>query len=333
MRTLTLMAPGRLEWSLEGEPDPLPGEALVRVTHVGVCGSDLHAFNGRQPFFAYPRRLGHELAVEVISAPELAPGTRCAVDPYLNCHECASCRRGDTNCCENLRVLGIHCDGGHAPLLALPEGKLRASATLSAETLALVEPLVIGRHAVRRGAIAAGESAAIVGLGPIGVAVALYAAAGGADLALVDTREDRREAARRLLGADRVFAAGQGLEAQLRNCFGGDLPRIVFDATGSAAAMHASFDLVGHGGRCVFVGHYIGAYSFHEPDFHRRELTLLASRNGRKEDFDSVLQSLENGSVDVAGYITHRFAFSEAPGRFPELQGTQGLVKAMITLG
>ena len=336
MQTLVLETPGVFAWKEAAEPEAGPGEVLVRVRRCGVCGTDIHAFAGRQPFFTYPRRLGHELAVEVLDAPADAavkPGDVCAVEPYYFCGSCAACRAGKTNCCRSLQLIGVHIDGGHAPLLAVPADKLHPHTTLSLEELALVEPLIIGAHAVERAALVPGEPAAVVGMGPIGLGVALYAKAAGADLAVVDINEDRLDFARQALGTDQAVMAGDGLPERLRSVFGGDLPRAVFDATGSPPAMHASFALPDHGGRMIFVGLFQGDFTFPDPDFHRREMTLLSSRNGRPDNFRHVLASLEDGSVDARPLITHRFHFDEMPARFPELTQTPGLIKAMITIG
>ena len=335
MQTLVLETPGVFAWKEAAEPTPGPGEVLVRVRRCGVCGTDIHAFAGRQPFFTYPRRLGHELAVEVLDAPEDAavkPGEVCAVEPYYFCGSCAACRVGKTNCCRSLQLIGVHLDGGHAPRIAVPADKLHPHITLSLEELALVEPLVIGAHAVERAALTPGEPVAVVGMGPIGLGVALYARAAGVDLAVVDINENRLSFAHQLLGSAHAVVAGDGLAERLRAVFGGDLPRAVFDVTGSPQAMRASFDLPDHGGRLIFVGLIQGDISFPDPDFHRRELTILSSRNGRPDDFRHVIASLEDGSVDARPLITHRFAFDEMPARFPTLHQTPGLIKAMITI-
>ena len=329
MRVLDLAAPGRFAWRDVPEPQPAQDEVLVRVRYAGVCGTDLHAFAGRQPFLEYPRRLGHELCVEPVEADLSA---RYAVNPYLHCGHCQSCALGRTNCCESLEVLGVHTDGGHAPLLAVPRSHLYSSAVLSEEVMALVEPLVVGHHAVGRAQLGEGTPTLIVGMGPIGMAVALFAKHRQAHLVVCEPREDRRQACREMLDLDHVLMPGPGLEQEVRNTLNGQLPEVVMDATGSPGAMHASFGLAAHGGRCVFVGHYPGDYTFHEPDFHRRELTLVASRNGTHEDFVSVIAALESGEVDAAPLITHRYRFEEAPEVFPGLPTMPGLVKALIAI-
>jgi threonine dehydrogenase-like Zn-dependent dehydrogenase len=187
MLSITLNEPGKFSVTDVPEPRPAPGEALVRVHRIGVCGTDLHAFAGKQPFFSYPRVLGHELGVEVIdpgTEPHgLKPGDRCSVEPYLNCGHCIACRRGKPNCCTELKVLGVHVDGGMRPQLTVPARKLHRSAKLDYEQLALVETLGIGAHAVERAEAKPDDFILVIGAGPIGLSVIQFALVTGATLA------------------------------------------------------------------------------------------------------------------------------------------------------
>jgi threonine dehydrogenase-like Zn-dependent dehydrogenase len=315
-------------------PAPVPaGSALVRVHRIGVCGTDLHAFRGRQPFFHYPRVLGHELGVEVIdpgAAPgDLAAGDRCAVEPYLNCGRCSACRQGKINCCSELKVLGVHIDGGMAPLLAIPAAKLHRSRKLSYDQLALAEMLGIGAHAVERGAATPADFVVVLGAGPIGLSVIQFVQAVGSNLAVVDLNPARLEFCRGL-GVKHLLAPGPDLPERLR-ALGGDLPSLVFDATGNAQSMAGAFTLPAQGGRIVFVGLCQGPIAFDDPNFHRRELTLLASRNAPSATFGRVLAAI--GQVDTAPWVTHRFALADTPVRFPEIAADPTVIKAMIEVG
>ncbi len=327
-----LKEPGSLEWQEIPIPVVADGEALVRVRRCGVCGTDIHALAGRQPFFNYPRRLGHELCVEVIEAPaasKLSPGDLCAVEAYYFCGVCAACRSGKTNCCKQLQVLGVHLDGGHAPFIAVPAEKLHGAKSLSVEQIALVEPLVIGAHGVERAAPKAGEPTAIIGLGPIGLAAAIFAKAAGANVACVDTQPERLDFAAQEMQLGQPFRAGENLAKQLQKYFG-QLPSLVIDATGNAASMRGTFELTEHGGRIVFLGLFSGEITFDDPNFHRRELTLMASRAGLSGSFRDVIRLLEKGAIDALPLITHRFDFAEAAERLPDIHREPGLVKAMI---
>lgn len=331
MKSLVLVQAGSLVWTELPPPVPGHGEALVRVRRCGVCGTDLHALAGRQPFFTYPRRLGHELCVEVISANggDLQPGDLCAVEAYDFCGDCPPCRSGRTNCCKNLRVLGVHTDGGHAPLMVLPTDKLHRAQSLDPDEIALVEPLVIGAHGIERAALQAGEPVVILGLGPIGLAAAIFAKAAGANLACVDLQQDRLDFACGTLELGTAFPAGDDLAARLQAHFG-QLPSVVIDASGNRHSMANTFNLAEHGGRIVFLGLFIGELAFDDPNFHRRELTLLASRAGLTETFREVIRLLERKQIDVLPLITHRFAFADTAERLPALQSEPGLIKAMI---
>jgi 2-desacetyl-2-hydroxyethyl bacteriochlorophyllide A dehydrogenase len=332
MKSLVLQQPGSLAWTEAPEPVPGPRDARVRVRRCGVCGTDIHALAGKQPFFSYPRRLGHELCVEIVSAPKgsgLSPGDLCAVETYFFCGECPACRAGKTNCCKNLKVLGVHIDGGHAPRMTVPADKLHRSAKLSPEQLALVEPLVIGAHGVERASLRAGEPVVIVGMGPIGLAAAIFAKAAGANLVCVDVQSDRLRFACDTMQLGRGIPAGDSLVSNLQKHFG-QLPSVVIDATGNATSMRNAFQLAEHGGRIVFLGLFIGELAFDDPNFHRRELTLLASRAGLTGTFCEVIRLMEAQEVDVLPLITHRFNFADTAERLPQIHRERGLVKAMI---
>ena len=340
MLQISLAQPGRFV-AVEGpEPALGPGEALVRVHRIGICGTDLHAFAGRQPFFNYPRILGHELGVEVVDpgddANGLRAGDRCAVEPYLTCGRCVACRRGKTNCCNELKCLGVHTDGGMRPLIAVPARKLHRSAQLGYDQLALIETLGIGAHAVERAAIQPDDFVLVIGAGPIGLSVIQFARLSDAMVAVMEVSETRRRFAEEQLGVKHLLAPGATVgetAAALRAMGGGELPTIVIDATGNAASMAATFELTANGGRIVFVGLIQGEVSFSDPNFHRRELTVAASRNATAATFREIIALVEAGRIDTTPWITHRLELAETPRVFPsEIAGNPGVLKAMITV-
>jgi len=335
MRTIILQAPGRFAYADQPADVVLqPGEALVKVGRIGICGTDLHAFRGRQPFFSYPRILGHELGVEVVEtagpAGGLKPGDRCSVEPYLNCGTCIACRRGKPNCCVQLRVLGVHTDGGMREFLVVPTAKLHPSKVLSLEQLALVETLGIGAHAVARATISPDDTVLVVGAGPIGLAVTQFAQRAGAPVAVLDQNAARLDFCRRQLGVRHVIQASEDPAPELTATFG-DLPTVVFDATGNAASMRKALDYAAPGGRVVYVGLFQGDVSFPDPLFHRKELTLLASRNATPGDFTGIIRRMEAGQLDTTPWITHRVPFGEMVDAFPAwLDPASGVIKAMV---
>ncbi len=321
MKQIILQEPGHFIARDVAEPTNSGGDAaLVRIKSIGVCGTDLHAFAGRQPFFTYPRVLGHELGVEVIAAPAndrgIVPGDRCAIEPYIACGECHACRLGKTNCCESLQVLGVHTDGGMQPIFSVPVHLLHKSESLSLDQLALVETLGIGAHAVERADVQAGQSVLVVGAGPIGLAVLQFAKAAGGDVRVLEMSESRR-----------AFVEQFDIKAIAEP--DDRLHEIVFDATGNKQAMQASFNYVAHAGKLVLVGIVQDDITFHDPTFHRREMTLLSSRNSAGL-FPKIIHMIEEGQIDTGPWITHRLGLLDVPRDFPELSKQPGLVKALI---
>ena len=334
MLQIVLEKPGQFIATDGPEPTPAPGDALVRVHRIGVCGTDLHAFAGKQPFFTYPRILGHELGVEVVDPGRephgLRAGDRCSVEPYLNCGRCIACRRGKPNCCTSLNVIGVHSDGGMRPLLAVPARKLHRSAKLDYEQLALVETLGIGAHAIERAEIKPDDFVLVIGAGPIGLSVIQFALVTGATLAVLDVSEPRLAFCREKLGVKHTLTPAD-LPAKLKEIGGGDLPTVVLDATGNAKSMAGTFELAAHGGRIVFVGLFQGDVTFNDPNFHRRELTVCASRNSTPQTFRDIIALVEAGRIDTRPWITHRFALADTPAVFPkDISGNPAVLKAMV---
>jgi 2-desacetyl-2-hydroxyethyl bacteriochlorophyllide A dehydrogenase len=338
MKTIRLEEPGRFALLTTEQPAPSlnPGEALVHVRRIGVCGTDIHAYNGIQPFFSYPRILGHELGVEVVavgsSSTNLHPGDHCSVEPYLNCGHCIACRRDKSNCCVNLQVLGVHTDGGMREFFVVSSRKLHRSMHLHLDQLALIETLAIGCHAVDRACVAAGEFALVIGAGPIGLTVVQFAIEAGAQVIVLDVNPKRLEFCREHLGVPHLInSAVDNPLAALKEITLGDLPTVVFDATGNPKSMMGAFEYPANGGRLVFVGLFQGDVTFNDPNFHRRELTVLSSRNARSDDFTRIISLVENTRIDTAPWITHRASFSDAVTEFPRWTKPEtGVIKAMI---
>ncbi len=339
MLTITLTAPKALALGHTAEaPLPGPGEALVRVHRVGVCGTDIHAWYGRQPFFSYPRILGHELGVEVLAVGEgvkhVRSGDRCAVEPYLNCGRCIACRRGKSNCCEALQTLGVHTDGGMRERIVIPAAKLHPANDLSYDALALIETLGIGAHAVGRAELATDDHVLVIGAGPIGLSVLQFATLETRRVFVADISQARLGFAAAHFDVQAALKAGEGLAELLRTANGGELPTVVFDATGNAASMRAAFDLVAPGGKLVFVGLVQAEIGFHDPHLHRREITLYASRNALPHEFERIITLTRAGRINTQPWITHR----SDPAGFPDAMRAwtlpeTGVVKGMLAFG
>ncbi len=335
MLTIICDSPGTLSATERTKPTRGEGEVLVRLRRVGVCGTDLHIFTGNQPYLSYPRVMGHELSgivEEVPVASHLTPGDTVSIIPYISCGHCSACRKGKTNCCRNIGVLGVHRDGGMTEYLSLPERFVLKAEGLSVDQAAMVEFLAIGAHAVARANVQPDQKVLVVGAGPIGMAVAIFARLDGAEVTFLDGRADRLDFAAKHLGAPHTVQLGEGDQQGLSEITNGDFFDAVFDATGNPKAMERGFGFVGHGGTYVFVSIVSSDISFSDPEFHKRETSLLGSRNATIEDFERVMEAMRAGEVPEA-LITHRMMLAEVPERFAGLTDPgAGVVKAMIEI-
>lgn len=323
MRQIVLEAPGKFSERDAAAPTADAEHALVRVEKVGVCGSDFHAFAGRHPIYTFPRIIGHELSGIVVDAPSndigIQVGDRCAVEPYLTCGSCRACKQGRNNCCERIQLLGVHVDGGMQEFLSVPLELLHKSTRLSLDQLALVETLGIGAHAVDRSALQAGEEVLVVGAGPIGISVAQFASEAGAHVHIVEKSEWRRQFVEQM--GYTTSPTPERREAE-----------VLFDATGSAAVMGSDLAHVATGGRLVFVGLTRDPVYIDDSLFHRKELTLLASRNSFGL-FPRIISLIEEGRIDTSRWITDRLQLSDVVSQFQSLPARKTLIKAIVDVG
>jgi len=326
--------------NLPDPPSPGPNQALVRIHRIGICGTDIGGYLGKMPFFSYPRVPGHELGIEVIEVGEgvtnVKPGDRCSVEPYLNCLECYACRRGHTNCCESNKTLGVMCDGGMRERMILPARKLHLSRKLAFEQLALVETLAIGCHAINRANPQPGEHVLVIGAGPIGLSVLEFAKLSGAKTIAMDINEQRLAFVRAKMGVpDTILTKGNGEELkELSELTNSQFADVVVDATGCHKSMSQALNYCAFAGRLVYLGITQEPVSFpHAPIMHRRELTLLASRNALAGDFTRIIKLIEDGRIDTRPWITHRSHFDELIEEFPKwLRPETGVIKAVVEL-
>lgn len=340
MKALQLVEPKNWRVIDIAEPAaPAPGEAVVRVHRVGICGTDYSGYLGKMPFYSYPRIPGHELGVEVVAVGEgvgnVAVGDHCSVEPYINCQKCIACRTGHNNCCVNHQTLGVHCDGGLRPFFTVPARKLHVSRKLSMDQLALVETLAIGCHAVDRGAPGASETVLVIGAGPIGLSAVEFAKVSGARTIVMDMNERRLAFVREVMGVpDTIMAKGneEDLKA-LEALTDGDLAQVVVDATGSHHSMSGALKYVGFAGRLVYVGVTQEELRFGHPLMHRREMSILASRNAMSPDFGRIIKLIEEGRIDTQPWMSHSAGLEEVPGVFTDwMKPESGVMKAIVTL-
>ena len=332
MRAISCTAPETLALVDAPRPELKPGWVRVAIRHIGICGTDYHIFEGNFPFFDYPRIIGHELSGTVTdpNGSDLAVGQPFVINPYLNCGHCPACREGKANCCETLKVVGVHADGGMADELVMPAQNLYPAEGLSLRDAAMVEFLAIGAHAVRRTELKPGARVLVVGSGPIGLGVAYFARIAGAEVTVLDAAPDKIEATRALGFATYSPAETEGSEfAQVRQT-GFDA---VFDATGSIKAMNQSLFHARNGGAYTLVGVIKGDLVFPDSEVHRRELTIRGSRNATRPDFEHVMSAIRSGAVPTAKLATHATTLENVPRDMPTwAHDRTGLIKAIVTV-
>jgi 2-desacetyl-2-hydroxyethyl bacteriochlorophyllide A dehydrogenase len=337
MNTLVCTAPGHFSYQQGEMPVATKDRAILKIRRIGICGTDLHAYQGNQPFLEYPRILGHELAGEIVeadNAPGFKKGEAVTFIPYYSCGQCIACRGGKTNCCAQLKVCGVHTDGGMVEYLSVPSGALVHGEGLSLDALALVEMLAIGAHGVRRAAVQEGEFVLVIGAGPIGLGTMEFARLAGAQVIALDLNENRLAFCRnRLKVAHAIHALAPDLMQQVLQITRGDMPTVVMDATGSQGAINNAFQYLAHSGRFVLIGLQKREISFSHPEFHKREATLMSSRNATRQDFEQVISCLKAGLLDPDAFITHRVPFDQVKEEFEKwIDPASGVIKAMVEM-
>lgn len=337
MNALVCKEPGSFEYITKEKPVAEKGKAILKVKRIGICGTDLHAFEGTQPYFVYPRILGHELGCEVVDVDPssgFSVGERVTLIPYFNCGECIACRNGLPNCCAAINVFGVHVDGGMMEYISVPVSALLHGGDMSFDELALVEPLAIGAHGIRRAGVKPGEFVLVIGAGPIGLGIMEFGRIAGGKVIAMDVNENRLNFCREKLKVEyTINPLKEDATERLKEITNGDMPTVVIDATGNQKAINAAFLYMAHGARYVLVGLQKGELIVSHPEFHKREATLMSSRNATTEDFDHVMNSMRNKLVDPATYITHRVQFSEVKDNFESwLDPKNGVIKAMVEM-
>ncbi len=333
MKYIVCEEPGKFLLKEKETPVRKEGEALLKINKVGICGTDLHAYGGNQAFFTYPRILGHELSAEVI---EIEPnpkgikvGDKVVVMPYVSCGKCIACRNGKTNCCTNIKVLGVHTDGGMQEQITVPYDILLLANKLSDNERAIVEPLAIGAHAIRRANIVKDEFVVVIGCGPIGIGIMKLAQIKGAKVIAVDLNEQRLKYVKENIGIDYVVNASSNPISQVSEITKGELATAVFDASGNKFAIETGPSYMSHGGRFILVGLSKGDLIYNHPAIHAKETTLMCSRNATVEDFEHVINVLDQFPTD--SFVTHNVPYVEMIENFDSwLDPQTGVIKATV---
>ncbi len=337
MKALELEEPGKFKRiNIDAPKSPDSNEVMLKIKSLGICGTDLHAYKGRQPFFTYPRILGHEVAAEVIEigskVTHLKVGDLCAVMPYRNEIEDQAVRRGKTNCGSTLKVLGVHEDGAMQEYIKYPAHLVYPANELTIDQIALIEPLAIGSHAVERADIKPEDIVLIIGAGPIGIGTVAMALLKSTKIMVLDMNQSRLDFIIQKFPSVETILLNDSVEDTLKERLNGDLPTVILDATGNKASMEKCMEYIAPGGTIVFIGLFVGDVTFHDPLFHRKEVTLKSSRNALSTDFEKLIRLLKEGLVNIDGLITHRLAFDTLHENFeklylPEEKVIKGLIE------
>ena len=350
MKAAVIVAPHEVEIREVERPSPVPGEALVQIEAVGVCGSDLHAYEGTQPFFRYPQIGGHEVVGTVVElVPHEEPpapipgrgqphppavGERVVLDPSMPCGGCYPCRTGRYNCCEQMRVLGVHAPGAFAEYMVAPLECLHGvSAGISADAAVMIEPLSIGVESTTRARVTEDDSVLIIGAGTIGLlAMQVLRMAGAREVIVSDVSEARLAVARQMGALHTVNPSAQDFAGAVRDLTDAQGFDLTFEAVGISATVAQSVAAVRDGGTVVWIGNSQKIVEVDMQAIVTRELQVIGSYGMNERDFSRALAMLSDGRIDVAPLITRRAALAEGPGLFDELLRDEAVIKCVIEI-
>jgi 2-desacetyl-2-hydroxyethyl bacteriochlorophyllide A dehydrogenase len=335
MKQVTLIKPYEFEERDAEIPILKKGELLVQIKNIGICGTDIHAFHGNQPYFTYPRVLGHELSGIIVDAKienKSLLGKPVSVLPYLSCGKCNSCLKGKTNCCANLHVMGVHVDGGFREYVSVPVDNIMVGREeTDLEHLSMVEPLSISYHGIMRADILENDWVIIFGAGPIGIGALMFAKSKTNNIILIDINQNRITYCKSILGIEHSFNGNdETLFEEIKELTNGHFADIVIDATGNKKSIQQQLRFLGHGGKWILIGLQREDLHINHPEFHKREATLMSSRNATKHDFKQVMDKIDNKEIDPALLITHTLDFEEVVNSFSSFIVDQTLIKGII---
>ena len=317
MKAVVLESPGQALLASIPEPHVAnEDEILLKVRKIGLCGTDLNSYRGRNALVTFPRIPGHEIAATVAELnpkyPEWQPGTDVTLSPYKNCGQCAACKRHRPNACKFNQTLGVQRDGALTEFIAAPAQKL-FRANLSLKELCLVEPLTVGFHATARGRVAGDDCVAVFGCGGVGLGAVAAAAFKGATVIGVDLDDAKLATAQKAGAAHTINSASQDLHEMLEQITDGRGPDVIIEAIGSRQTFRAAVDEVAQTGRVVYLGFAKEEVAYETRLFVLKEVDILGSRNALPDDFHAVIRMLEAHRFPVDDAVTHMVPMEEAP--------------------
>lgn len=338
MKAIVIPTPNEIEIRDIPMPEVKEGEALLKVKYVGICGADLASFTGNQPFTTYPRIPGHEFSAEIVEIPEndkgLKVGDIVTCNPYFNCGECYSCKRGFVNCCTDNQTMGVQRDGAFCEYIAMPVERIYKGKGLSAEELALIEPFSISQHAVSRAEIKETDKVLIIGAGPIGLFALLAARQKCGRIVVADILDNRLELAKQY-GADAVVnTKNQSLEEFTKEFTDGNGFDVCIEACGAPETFLACIDNAAFAGNIILIGNGKRETSFNHSVLLKKELNVHGSRNALKDDFLNNIDIVASGKADVMKMVSGVYDMANAIDAFEALRNNNGtLAKLLIKIG
>lgn len=336
MKAIIVEKPGNIKLEDKAYPENLESnEVRLKVKTVGVCGSDLHIYQGTNPFVTYPRIIGHEFAGEVetvgFDVQEFKIGDHVSIDPVSSCGICYACNLKRQNVCKNLSVLGVHKNGGMQEYIVLPISSLhKIPDQFSWEAAALVEPFTIAAQVCSRGRIKADDKVCIIGAGPIGTAVMMVCKMLGAKVLITDVNSSRLIMAKEL-GADAIINPIEGNEKkELDNFTDKEGFSVVVDAAGFPETFEKAIDIASIAGRVVILGFSEKNSAITQKEITKKELDIIGSRLHANK-FPDVIKWIEKGLIKPKKLVTHHFHFSNIKEAIKLIEKTPpGLCKAVI---
>ena len=317
MKAVVVNEPGNATLAEIPEPTNGSGETLLQIRMIGLCGTDLNTFRGKNPLVTFPRVLGHEVAATILQAgsgitDNLRKGTAVTLAPYTACGQCASCLRGRPNACTSNQTLGVQRDGALTERIAIPAEKLY-SANLSLKELCLVEPLRVGFHAATRGRVTKHDTVAVFGCGGVGLGAISASAFHGARVIAIDMDDAKLEIARKAGATELIHSGKEDLHLRLSKLTDGRGPDCIIEAIGLAHTFRASVEEVAFTGRVVYIGYAKEPVAYETSLFVQKELDILGSRNALPDDFREVIRMLEDRRFPVDDVISAVVPIEEAP--------------------
>lgn len=335
MKAVFISEPNKIEVREVPMPKVGPGEALLKIKHVGICGADVASYTGNQPFTTYPRIPGHEFSGEIVEIPEndlgLKKGMIVTANPYFNCGKCYSCECGFVNCCSDNQTMGVQRDGAFCEYVAMPIERIYDGMGLSSKELALIEPFTISRHAVSRTNISSNDKVLVIGAGPIGLFALICAKLTGAKVYVADLLDKRLDVALGY-GADGVIhSAKTKLKEATDSITGGNGFDVVIEACGLSQTFLDSIENVCFAGKIILIGNGKKDTTFNHSIILKKELNIFGSRNSYKKDFTDLISIVKQGEIDLMKMVSNIYPIEKADEAFKALAHNDGnLAKILI---